>query len=280
MMKDKILITNIQRFSLHDGPGIRTTVFLKGCSLRCTWCSNPENLTPHPQEYIKDGIQRTYGEYYSSDDLIREVLKDKLFYEGELATDFWNIISADQIKFLPGGVTFSGGECLLQMPQLEPALKVFHKQYVHTAVETCLFAPVSNLCIALKYIDFFYVDIKILDSEKCKKIEKGNLNIFLKNLDKLFSWEQDGKRKPVVVRIPVIGGYTDHPSNREAVRSLLKQYREKIIKIELIKEHNLGRLKYETLGMKAKFTGVSDELMETYYNELLELGLLVEICKI
>lgn len=68
----KILLTNIQRFSLYDGPGIRTTIFLKGCSLRCPWCSNPENLISVPQNYIKDGISGIYGKYYSQDELVSE----------------------------------------------------------------------------------------------------------------------------------------------------------------------------------------------------------------
>ena len=79
MEEKNILLTNIQRFSLHDGPGIRTTVFLKGCSLRCPWCSNPENLKPHPEKYMKDGIDGIYGKYYSASELVKECLKDKNF---------------------------------------------------------------------------------------------------------------------------------------------------------------------------------------------------------
>ena len=83
-MMDKILVTDIQRFSFHDGTGIRTTVFLKGCSIRCPWCSNPENLEPAIQRYIKDGNEGLYGRWYSSAELYQEVIRDKEFYIGDI----------------------------------------------------------------------------------------------------------------------------------------------------------------------------------------------------
>ena len=83
MSNKKIYVTNVQRFSLHDGPGIRTTVFLKGCSLRCPWCSNPENLIYEPQKYIKDGIYGIYGRQYEIEELYSEIVKDINFYDGK-----------------------------------------------------------------------------------------------------------------------------------------------------------------------------------------------------
>ena len=85
-----MLITNIQRFSLHDGPGIRTTVFLKGCSIKCPWCSNPENIKNYPEVYYKDGVKGIYGKEFSLDEIYAEIVKDRVFYEDN------------------GGVTFSG----------------------------------------------------------------------------------------------------------------------------------------------------------------------------
>lgn len=109
-----ILLTNIQRFSLHDGSGIRTTVFLKGCSLRCSWCSNPENLLPQSQSYIKYGIEGTYGKYYEPEELIKECLKDKAFYEGKLNDPGqWNISDADHIEREPTAGTKSGQSRIL-----------------------------------------------------------------------------------------------------------------------------------------------------------------------
>ena len=277
-----ILLTNIQRFSLHDGPGIRTTVFLKGCSLRCPWCSNPENLYNHPQDYIKNGMSGIYGKYYEPEALVHECLKDLVFYEGKITDpSLWSISSADQIEQLPGGVTLSGGEAFLQMPALVPVCKALHEKNVHIAVETCLFVPKDHLFLALDHIDFFYVDMKILSPDRCKDIEQGNLELYLQNLDKLFNWtNKQGNHKPVVIRVPVIGSYTDILENRKAVKELLAQYRDRILKIELIKEHNLGESKYKSLGMQQDYHGVDDNSMETYKDELSDLGILTEVCKI
>ena len=271
-----ILITNIQRFSLHDGPGIRTTVFLKGCSLRCPWCSNPENLLPQPQDYNKDGRKGIYGKYYTAQELITECLKDKNFYEGELnAPQQWLISDTEAIEKLPGGVTFSGGEALLQMPALVPVCQALHKESVHIAVETSLFVPESNINLALEYIDFFYIDTKILESNRCLKVEKGNLELYLRNLDIVMK-----SGVPVVIRVPVIGDYTEDSNNRRAVHGLAEKYKDSVLKIELIKEHNLAESKYESLNMEMYYAGVTDELMETYKEELIDLGVPVEICRI
>ena len=279
---NKILLTNIQRFSLHDGPGIRTTVFLKGCSLRCPWCSNPENLVAQPQPYIKDGIEGTYGRYYEPEELIKECLKDKAFYEGKLnSPELWPISDADHIEQLPGGITFSGGEAMLQADALVQVCPALHEQAIHIAVETCLFVPPSNLNLALEMVDFFYVDVKILSPDRCKAVEHGNLDLYLSNLDCLLTWtDAAGNHKPVVIRIPVIGSYTDAPKNRKLVHDLLNKYRDSLLKIELIKEHNLGESKYKSLGMELDYHGVDDSLMEEYKRELSDLGIVTEICKI
>lgn len=282
MHEQNILLTYIQRFSLHDGPGIRTTVFLKGCSLRCPWCSNPENLEPHPQNYIKDGLEGIYGKYYSAAELITECLKDKKFFEGTLkSSELWNIATADKIDHLPGGVTFSGGEALLQIEALAPVIKDLHGQGIHIVVETCLFVSESNVTEALNLIDFFYIDMKILNQERCSSIEHGNLEVYLSNLDKVLTWtDENNNHKPVVIRIPVIGNRTDDVKNRKAVHELISRYRDSILKIELIKEHNLAEAKYSSLNMHMDFHGVGDDLMEVYKKELSDLKIPIEVCKI
>lgn len=277
-----IVLTNIQRFSLNDGPGIRTTVFLKGCSLRCPWCSNPENLSSDIQAYIKDGKKGTYGVYYTPERLYDEVIKDKAFYVGDVES--YNIADSSQIEGLPGGVTFSGGECLLQMNQMEPLLKRLNDESIHTAAETCLFVPSSDLEIAIKYIDFFYVDIKILDEKRCRELLCGKLDLFLENLFRLM----DSKR-PVVLRLPVISGFTDDENNRNRVADLIRNLLNcgNVLKIELIKEHNLGLHKYKSLIegnndiVLPIYKGVSDKLMKQYQKEIMGItSIPVEICKI
>lgn len=255
---DKILLTNIQRFSLHDGPGIRTTIFLKGCSLRCPWCSNPENLNPYPEEYIKDGNRGIYGKEYTIDEIFNEVIKDKDFYESN------------------GGVTFSGGEALLQAERILPALKRFKENRITTAVETCLFIPTEKLQQALPYIDFFYVDMKIIDEQKCLEQLKGDINLYKKNLELLCS------QKKIIIRIPVIGAYTDDEKNRNLVIEELKKYKNSLIKIEILKGHNLGKQKYISLGWKMpKFIEVSETLLLQYKTEIENaINIPVELCRI
>lgn len=253
-----MLITNIQRFSLHDGPGIRTTVFMKGCSLRCPWCSNPENLNPYPEKYTKKGINGIYGREYTCDEVYYEIIKDRAFYGSD------------------GGVTFSGGEALLQVDSILPLVRRLKEPKITTAVETCLFAPSEKLKEIIPYIDFFYVDIKILDAIECKNIIRGNIELYKTNLDILTS------KKKITVRIPVIGKYTDKEDNVNKILELLKKYENEIIKVELIKGHNLGAVKYESLGLsRPKFCEVKDEFVQKYRNAIERvIKTPVEICKI
>lgn len=285
-----ILLTNIQRFSLHDGPGIRTTVFLKGCSIHCPWCSNPENLLHREQRYVKmdhNGKveeKGTYGKWYSPDELYSEVIKDKAFYGS------CNANSATYLDSLPGGVTFSGGECMLQMKELDPMLQRLNDEQIHTIVETSLFCSSVQLSIAIKHIDLFYVDIKVLNDDLCSSSLGGRIELYKNNLVTLLN-----SGKPVVFRLPVIGGYTDSEENRKAVVELIeskaKSY-SNLLKIEILKEHNLGTNKYQSLIdggneiMLPEYNGVSDELMGQYKIEIEEglrivgSSIPVEICKI
>ncbi len=285
-----ILLTNIQRFSLHDGPGIRTTVFLKGCSIHCPWCSNPENLLHREQRYVKmdhNGKveeEGTYGKWYSPDELYSEIIKDKAFYGS------CNANSATYLDSLPGGVTFSGGECMLQMKELDPMLQRLNDEQIHTIVETSLFCSSVQLYIAIKHIDLFYVDIKVLNDDLCSSSLGGRIELYKNNLVTLLN-----SGKPVVFRLPVIGGYTDSEENRKAVVELIeskaKSY-SNLLKIEILKEHNLGTNKYQSLIdggneiMLPEYNGVSDELMGQYKIEIEEglrivgSSIPVEICKI
>lgn len=250
---------------MHDGPGIRTTVFLKGCSLHCPWCSNPENLKPYPEEYLKENKKGVYGKYYSCEKLFGEIIKDSIFF-GQTDLD-------NELGRTCGGVTFSGGEPLLQFDALEPLLINLKGENIHICTETCLFASEGKLEIALKYTDLFYVDIKILDEKKCYTILGGNIKQYYSNLEKLFQ-----ERKTVVFRVPVIGGYTDENKNIMEIIKLLKKFRP--VRIELIKEHNLGRSKYISLNRKPlDLNKTTNEDMEKIKKMIsCETGIHVEIC--
>lgn len=272
---NNICITNIQRFSLYDGPGIRTTVFLKGCSLCCPWCCNPENLSAVYKNCSQDAGNIIYVESKTSTEIYNEIVKDKIYYgryDPNKTNDHINSVS--ELNTLPGGVTFSGGEPLLQMENLKPLLELLKTEKIHIAVETCLFVPRKMVQIALHYINLFYVDAKILDQNNCKNILNGDLRLYYDNLETLFA-----SGKPIVIRIPVIGGYTDTKSNQDQILKLLDKY--KPVKVEIIKEHNLGSSKYTLLSLPAPdYKGVSEELMDTYKKEIEKLGLVAQICKI
>lgn len=254
-----MIITNIQRFSLHDGPGIRTTVFLKGCSIRCPWCSNPENMNHQIEIYVKDGKEGFYGKEYSVDEVLKEVLKDKIFYEDN------------------GGVTFSGGEALLYAKELLPLMQQIKQNNISIAVESSLFVPSRYLEMVIPFVEYFYVDLKVMDKERCTELLNGNLDLFESNLAIL------AKSKKFNVRIPVICGYTDDEDNIRSIIDVIREYRASIKKVELIKGHNLGDNKYVSLGKEVpKKAEVSDLFLEEYRKKITEVvaGVGVGICSI
>lgn len=279
-MKETLLVTNIQRFSLHDGPGIRTTVFLKGCSLRCPWCCNPENIEGRIQSYIKDGVVNQYGRHLTVEQLYSQLKKDAPFYGA------YDPQCESSLDRLPGGVTFSGGEALLQIESLIPLMERLAADRIHIAVETCLFIPAHLLDLAIRYIDIFYVDIKLLDQIKCKNLLGGEVNLYYQNLTKLLS-----AKKPIVFRIPVIGGYTDSWDNQEQVAELIHYAVESgnVLKVELLEGHNLGYSKYDSLYrvdkkyMPPQYTPVQNEVIMDYkrlIEKQIDEKVQVEICRI
>lgn len=228
----KVRITDIQHFSLHDGEGIRTTVFLKGCNLKCPWCANPECISFK----IEDG----FGYDISLDDLEKDVLKDEPFYK------------------TGGGVTFSGGEPLLQIKKLEPLLKSLKNKNINICFETALFVPGDLLELALLYCDELIVDIKMLDKQKCESILNGNVNQYLDNL-KLLNLNN------TTFRIPV----TEFSLNDESlILDLVNEFKPK--KVEIFKLHNLAKRKYDVLGRDFYFKEVSDEEINNFQSKLNE----------
>ena len=217
----KILIGNIQRFSLHDGPGIRTTVFMMGCSLHCPWCANPENMEMRPREYPdKDHV---YGKYYDEDVLLQEILKDQIYFESG------------------GGVTFSGGEPLLSAFTLQGIWQKLKLKGIHLAVETALFVPFKYLEAAFPLIDMYLIDVKILDPDTCQFVLGGDVEVYLCN----FRWlVQQGAT--IALRFPVSIPETLNEKNVELILAFLREFR--IQQIQIFAIHDLGRSKYKKLG--------------------------------
>lgn len=170
----------------------------------------------------------------SNDELLEVILKDQIYYSKV-------VVHGLACANMPGGVTLSGGEPLLQIAELESLCRRLKDKGIHICVETALFVPKSLVEIAIRYVDLFYVDVKILDKYRCQDVIGGDISCYLDNLDMLFA-----ANKKIIFRVPVIGGYTDDVKNREKVIRLVEQFRP--IKVELIKEHNLGADKYRSLG--------------------------------
>lgn len=260
----KALVFNIQRMSLHDGPGVRTTVFFKGCTLHCRWCHNPESIIHNPElewnpwlcircgacmevciqgarresgynrNLCKDcgacaavcvsGASKLVGEYMEIETLLKEVIKDKRMYE-----------------LTGGGVTCSGGEPLLQVDAVKEFLMKLRKAHIHTAVDTAGNVSWSAFEKVVPYTDLFLFDIKSLDREVHKKYTGFGNEKILKNFGKLV------QMKDIFVRIPVIKDVNDKELRK--IAEFLKG-KEKVKQVELLPYHALGRSKYEGLGKK------------------------------
>jgi len=227
----KLPINNIQRFSLHDGDGIRTTIFFMGCNIKCPWCANPENISILPHN--------GFGKYYTLGEIEQQILLDKSFYING------------------GGVTYSGGEPLLHADTILPLLKNLKRQGINQCVETALFIKNENLKKTINYIDTFIIDIKILTPDKCKKILGGEISLFMQNLKTLFE-----AKKPIIFRMPLVNNYTYTQENINMLLLLLKEFKPKLI--EIFQVHNLANSKYKKLGLVSKefFSPTSAEIIK------------------
>ena len=268
------IVTDIQRFSIHDGPGIRTLVFMKGCPLRCPWCSNPETQLRDPEiaffEHRCIGCGRCVAACHrSAIKQIGVVDRDRCDLCGNcveacpakaiqrigeaMSTErLYAEIMKDEIFFKNsgGGVTFSGGEPLSQPEFLISMLEILQEAGVHVAIETSGYAEWAVLEKASSKTDLFYYDTKILDSQRHVAVLGADNTIILENLSKLSSLG-----KEIIVRIPVIPDYTDGEDNifglLEFVASL-----ESVGKIELLPFHNYGKSKYICLGRPYTLKGL------------------------
>lgn len=250
----KILVGNIQRFSLHDGPGIRTTVFLMGCSIHCPWCANPENLYMKPCCYPEAGS--LYGQYYSSSELVNEILKDEMFFVDG------------------GGVTFSGGEALLQTEALLEVWRELKNRNIHIAIETALFVPHEYIRQASEYIDLWMIDVKILEPKLCRTILGGDVNIYREN----FSWLMQ-KCENYILRFPLVCSVTMEQTNLELVLEFLQRY--SVAQLEIFSIHDLAREKYTNLGMEfGTYHGPSDDDIKRLKGKFEAIGIACKILNI
>lgn len=234
-MKKTGTIFDIKKFAVHDGPGIRTTVFFKGCPLHCLWCHNPESFCAEPQQMLsnnKIGSQKfenkiTLGREISADQLLIEILKDEVFY-----------------KTSGGGVTFSGGEPLAQIDFLENLLSKCKNKNIHTTVDTSGFVNISKLKQVINLVDLWLYDLKLFDNGLHKKFTSVENNLILSNLEFLLN-----NKENVNIRIPLITEITDTESNLDLILSYLKKIGFDQ-KINLLPYHNSAASKYKKLDLK------------------------------
>lgn len=243
-----VRITNIQHFSLDDGPGIRTTVFLKGCNLTCPWCCNPENISFEIEDYNHNNQNECFGYDISLEELEKEVLKDEIYYDNG-----------------KGGVTFSGGEPLLQIKELEPLLKSLKEKNINICFETSLSVPSDLLEMAIEYIDEIFIDIKILDKGEARNILNLDADLYCNNLE-LISNSKIGEDN-IIFRVPLNNEYTLREENIGLILKLIEKYPD--FKIEIFKTHNLAKSKYESLEKEFnQFSEISDESIDEVYTRI------------
>lgn len=246
-----VRITNIQHFSLDDGPGIRTTVFLKGCNLTCPWCCNPENISFEIENYSYNNQDEHFGYDISLDELEKEILKDEIYYENG-----------------KGGVTFSGGEPLLQIKELEPLLKSLYEKNINICFETSLSVPTDFLEIAIEYIDEIFIDIKILDKKDAKEILNLDVDLYFENLKLMNNSSID--KDNITFRIPLNEEYTLKEDNVELILKLIEMYP---YNVEIFKTHNLAESKCKSLNQEfVNFASVDDEVLNLILEKIHNLN--------
>lgn len=258
-----MFISDIQRFCMHDGPGVRTTVFFKGCPLRCEWCHNPETQDCQKEflfykekcigcgfckacdketctvcgECAKScptGAREVVGREYTAQEVYDQIQKDVAFY-GE-----------------KGGVTFSGGECMMQIEPLTEILKTCKENGIHTAVDTSGCVPFDSFEKVLQYTDLFLYDVKLFDSEKHKKYTGADNEQILSNLKKLF---KVGAK--IWIRIPIVPSVNDSIEELKKIKAFLDECGS-YERIELLPYHPMGESKSRALGKTSHLFKIPD----------------------
>ena len=218
-------IFNIQRFSIHDGPGIRTIVFFKGCFMRCAWCCNPESQRYEIETLIEKDKEKTVGYDVTVSQIMPEILSDLPYYRRS-----------------GGGVTLSGGEVLCQADFARELLKTCKGEGLHTAIESAASAPFSEIEKILPYVDLYLMDIKHMDSQKHKEYTAVGNERILENAKRI---AESGTK--LIIRTPVIPSFNDTPEEIKAISRFaasLSGVREH----HLLPYHRLGTDKYQGLG--------------------------------
>jgi len=262
----KGLFFDIKRYAVHDGPGIRTTLFFKGCPLSCWWCHNPEGIRKEPEEVVtvhkmegKDfPVTETVGRWMSVDEVMREINKERTFMEES-----------------EGGVTFSGGEPLWQAAFLEDLLLACKREGYHTAVDTTGHTSRNNLQKILGLTDIFLYDVKHMNDARHMEYTGVSNRLILENLTFLAEAGKD-----LYIRIPVIPGINDDEENIDRTVRFLQKLNGAVKEVDLLPYHALAAHKYEKFGMEYRMAGVpepTEEEMERLRSRFVREGFEVKV---
>ncbi len=256
-LKTKGRIFNIQRFSIHDGPGIRTIVFFKGCFMRCAWCCNPESQEYQIQTMYENGVEKTVGKDVTVEELMPEILADVPYFRRS-----------------GGGVTLSGGEILAQPEFAKNLLRACKEHGLHTAVESTANAPFDKIEAILPYLDLFLMDVKHIDSNKHREYTTASNSLILENAKKIANSSVE-----LIIRTPVIPTFNDTAEEIRAISkfaSTLNGVKEH----HLLPYHRLGSDKYAGLLRKYSLQDIvppTKEKMQYLKSVAEESGLKIQI---
>lgn len=297
---NKAIVVNMQKYSVHDGPGIRTTVFFKGCPLNCMWCHNPEtqsfkrqfmldsekccgcgrcaaacpekailmqNENPFTDmnkcmrcgrcvDFCVNGARDIAGKEWTMQELMKEIEKDRMFYEQS-----------------GGGVTLSGGECMMQIDFLEELIERCNEKGISVVVDTCGHAPYESFQRIKDKVQLFLYDVKLVNSEKHRKYTGQDNSLILENLRRLV---EDGAE--IKLRIPLIQGINTDDENIRDTISLARELG--LHNVNLLPYHDIGKGKYERLNrhyQEELMKVPSDETMQWIKGEFEKNGFHVKI---
>jgi pyruvate formate lyase activating enzyme len=272
VLEKKGLIFDIQKFSLQDGPGIRTIVFMKGCPLRCKWCHNPESQANYPEiayypnnciycrECVKACPEHSIIEVRNKIRIDRSFCKEcqskpcveacnfeaiKLIGRYVTVQELMKELKKDDVfyRMSDGGITISGGEPLYQADFVRDLLKELKKKNYHTSIETCSFCPWEQFQKVIDYTDLFLCDIKNMDQKNHLKGTGVKNFLILDNIMKL-----SRVAKKVIIRIPVIPKFNDNDQNMKQIIDFA--LKNSIDEIHLLPYHDYGASKYKAIGRK------------------------------
>ena len=300
-MPQLVYISNIQKFSTHDGPGIRTNVFFKGCSMECQWCANPETIHPYSQLMfyknkcsgcgrcidvcpngavsLHDGkIINSVNKCKNCGHCVKVCRNEAREMIGKVISpeEVFRIVNQDKVFYeqSAGGVTFSGGEPLLHPDFIGKVAAMCKAEGYNTAVETCGNFCMENVEKIIDLIDYALFDIKIIDEDKhIKYCGKSN-----RKIHKNFEFLMD--KVKIIPRVPIIPSINDTEADIAMLCRFFRQYQGKFEKINILPYHNLGLGKYDGLGMIYKLNHIKapdDEHMNKIKANIESCGFKVEI---